>query len=65
MLLLHALLFFFFGTWAAALPVPGLPLYGKKRPATSAEYDHTIHWNVVPRNAVGFWRRDPEETKVS
>ncbi|KAF8323448.1 hypothetical protein F5887DRAFT_1010166 [Amanita rubescens] len=62
MLLLHALLFLFFGTWAAALPVPGLPLYRKPRPATRNEPDHNIHWNV-PRNAVGFWRRDAEETK--
>ena len=46
MLLLHALLFLFFGIWAAALPVPGNLLYGKTRPAAGKEPDHNIHWNV-------------------
>ncbi|KAF8323447.1 hypothetical protein F5887DRAFT_329257 [Amanita rubescens] len=62
MLLLHALLFLVFGTWAAALPVPGLPSSGKPRPATKWKPYTNINWNI-PRSAVGFWRRDPEETK--
>lgn len=69
---LHALLFFLFGTLVATLPVPGLT-YGQgalEDPSTIGlpqmilPHHAPIHCNI-PDNAVGFWQRDPDETKVS
>ena len=68
---LHALLFFLFGTLVATLPVPGLPYYKQGEDSSTIGlpqimiFPHTpIHCDISD-DAVGFWQRDPDETKGS